>query len=405
MRASTILTLTLASLSVIATAPSWAVTITKAKQSNLLHNQTESPFFSSSADGLTNFLPAPAGGAIWAPSGTVQAGQVTTLTSVGAFSILGDSTSAGADLTPGTSDDWLDGNGIPAGITLAFDAQLTISVGAGSPTGSWLTIPGNSATPLGGGVGVTQVQGGTSTIDSLNLNEVPAGDPNDTHESIDVSAVSVSNVSFSGALAEAGFSFTPGTVDDFGPRVLRANAFTESAEFAELRPSPTDPATIGFGQSPGTVASNVFIDNSFTNAAASFPRQVGAFTLAPTNATIGLKGISYEYDVTYGITAATTAENADFDGDGDVDGADFLTWQQNAGVTSGGTRSDGNANPAVDGAIDAVDLAIWNSQFATTPPPSSVAATAVPEPSALILAIASGAALFAQFKTNRRSPA
>jgi hypothetical protein len=51
--------------------------------------------------------------------------------------------------------------------------------------------------------------------------------------------------------------------------------------------------------------------------------------------------------------------SADFDGDSDVDGADFLTWQRGLGVA--GDLSDGDANR--DGHVDDEDLTIWRENF------------------------------------------
>jgi hypothetical protein len=83
--------------------------------------------------------------------------------------------------------------------------------------------------------------------------------------------------------------------------------------------------------------------------------------------------------------ATQTLESADFDGDSDVDGADFLTWQRGVGLASGATPSQGDANS--DEAIDASDLAIWKAQFGTAG--LSGAADAVPEPaSAAMIVIA-----------------
>jgi hypothetical protein len=59
------------------------------------------------------------------------------------------------------------------------------------------------------------------------------------------------------------------------------------------------------------------------------------------------------------------AEDADFDGDGDVDGNDFLVWQRGLGSTH-----------------DAADLALWQTQFGSTG-----LVTAAPEPSTAVLAI------------------
>jgi hypothetical protein len=76
------------------------------------------------------------------------------------------------------------------------------------------------------------------------------------------------------------------------------------------------------------------------------------------------------------ITASgpVVAEDADFDGDDDVDGADFLTWQQGLGV--GTTLAAGDANAS--GSVTAADLAIWQAQFGTTSAVSPAAA--IPEP-------------------------
>jgi hypothetical protein len=68
--------------------------------------------------------------------------------------------------------------------------------------------------------------------------------------------------------------------------------------------------------------------------------------------------------------------SADFNGDDDVDGADFLTWQRHVGTPMNATRAMGDAdfNQAVDGA----DFALWKSQFGASAILSAV--QAVPEP-------------------------
>lgn len=75
-------------------------------------------------------------------------------------------------------------------------------------------------------------------------------------------------------------------------------------------------------------------------------------------------------------------EDADFDGDGDVDGADFLTWQRNVEVNSGGTNAQGDADG--NGDVNGADLAIWKSDFGNV---ATAAAGAVPEPSAALLSL------------------
>jgi hypothetical protein len=71
-------------------------------------------------------------------------------------------------------------------------------------------------------------------------------------------------------------------------------------------------------------------------------------------------------------------ENADFNGDLDVDGSDFLTWQRGfLGTTTGDANGDGIVNGA--------DLTIWQSQFGQTGGAANFAA--VPEPAASLLAL------------------
>jgi hypothetical protein len=80
------------------------------------------------------------------------------------------------------------------------------------------------------------------------------------------------------------------------------------------------------------------------------------------------------------ITAegASVAEDADFDGDDDVDGQDFLIWQRGVGV--GTTQPAGDAN--FNGSVNGQDLAVWKSQFG---PAATPVAAAVPEPAAALL--------------------
>jgi hypothetical protein len=81
--------------------------------------------------------------------------------------------------------------------------------------------------------------------------------------------------------------------------------------------------------------------------------------------------------------------SADFDADGDVDGADFLLWQRGLGTTGTAQLINGDANG--DTNVNAADLAVWQAQFSGTP--ASAAVSAVPEPVsvALIVSAATGA--------------
>jgi hypothetical protein len=70
----------------------------------------------------------------------------------------------------------------------------------------------------------------------------------------------------------------------------------------------------------------------------------------------------------------------DFDGDGDVDGADFVAWQTNFPTASGATRAKGDADG--DGDVDGADFVVWQTNFPFTPGPG---AAPLPEPHAFAL--------------------
>jgi hypothetical protein len=60
------------------------------------------------------------------------------------------------------------------------------------------------------------------------------------------------------------------------------------------------------------------------------------------------------------IPVPVTEPLADFDGDGDVDGRDFLLWQRGFGTTDAAPyQGDANA----DGHVDGSDLAVWKDQY------------------------------------------
>ncbi|QDT74730.1 hypothetical protein [Lacipirellula limnantheis] len=115
--------------------------------------------------------------------------------------------------------------------------------------------------------------------------------------------------------------------------------------------------------------------------------QFGSVTfLGATTATVN-------YDLANGdvflnnFQAAATA--GDFDLDGDVDGADLLSWQRGFGITGTATVAQGDADRNYN--VDGADLAIWRQNFGSGASAPSI--NAVPEPGAGILTIGVAAAL------------
>jgi hypothetical protein len=62
-----------------------------------------------------------------------------------------------------------------------------------------------------------------------------------------------------------------------------------------------------------------------------------------------------------GNVTVTVLAPADFNGDGKVDGVDFLIWQSHYPTASGGKPESGDANG--DGKVDGVDFLIWQSHY------------------------------------------
>jgi hypothetical protein len=92
------------------------------------------------------------------------------------------------------------------------------------------------------------------------------------------------------------------------------------------------------------------------------------------------------------VTAAAAAEDADFD----ADGADFLTWQKNLGLTGTATLATGDANADMN--VTAADLAIWQAQFG----PGGGGASAVPEPATWLSALMASILLYVRRWTRPR---
>jgi hypothetical protein len=109
------------------------------------------------------------------------------------------------------------------------------------------------------------------------------------------------------------------------------------------------------------------------------------------NYTLNAQDLKFTYSTGSGFIAGLVTyepfvpavDTADFDGDGDVDGKDFLIWQVGFGK-SGASRSNGDANG--DGVVNKLDLDIWKTQYGMVALVSAVAeANAVPEPNSLLL--------------------
>jgi hypothetical protein len=127
-----------------------------------------------------------------------------------------------------------------------------------------------------------------------------------------------------------------------------------------------------------------------------FTSASGSFTLELPALPVGL-GWDASKLLTTGELSVVAA-SADFDGDGDVDGADFLTWQLGFGRTGIDLEMSGDANS--DGRVDELDLAAWRSQYGAS---STGVVAGVPEPASLVLMLLITTQVRAAGLTRRRA--
>ncbi len=305
--------------------------------------------------------------------------------------------------------DKLGNNGTYYEVTAAGDATSTVSgrYNAFSTGGVDST---SFDVGLSTSTGTAGLRSGTVTIDNLDITTGAGAGMGDS-DANDVLTVTLdvldhADPSFNGVADQNVLNF------DFGSVALGATDPTFNFDIFNLEDTASFTAALdldgilGSGDT-GTLTTDLA---TFSNLDAGLS---SAFTATLDTAVAGMFSATYTLsfsdedvdgaiglgDLTLMLSGEVTAgsDNADFDGDGDVDGVDFLIWQRGNGSPGGLAQGDANNS----GAVDAADLAIWQSQYGV-PPLSGLAS--VPEPSSLTLVFAS--CLFvagSRYSTKRRS--
>jgi hypothetical protein len=104
----------------------------------------------------------------------------------------------------------------------------------------------------------------------------------------------------------------------------------------------------------------------------------GTYTLQ-----VSTESSARDFGLAWRVNTLFDVPSADFDADGLVDGADFLTWQRHYGTLLDATRSMGDSDG--DGDVDADDLVAFRLAFG--PPPVFSGIVSVPEPGTIGLAL------------------
>jgi hypothetical protein len=105
------------------------------------------------------------------------------------------------------------------------------------------------------------------------------------------------------------------------------------------------------------------------------------------------------------IDVVAPGNNADFNGNGTIDAADYVIWRKNTGLMGTGTRATGDANG--DTNVNQADYDLWKAGFGSPVAPGAAglgAAAAVPEPSTVMLLVILGVFLGAPRRRHRVVP-
>jgi T5SS/PEP-CTERM-associated repeat protein len=131
----------------------------------------------------------------------------------------------------------------------------------------------------------------------------------------------------------------------------------------------------------------ILLINGFTPAAGQTFDFLNAGTLAGAFSSVvlpDLPGLAWDASQLAAGTVSVTFP-ADFNGDGNVNSADLVNWKAGFGTSTGAAHSQGDADNDHDS--DGADFLAWQRQF-NGAPPALATADPVPEPAALLLALA-----------------
>jgi hypothetical protein len=311
----------------------------------------------------------------------------------------------------------------------SLSAQITVSNTAGSNSAMVATATGADELDYGvvasgtasGSVNGTDQALGSGNVHGFSLSTATVGAMTATFTTTATSpqvpdSVQMNQVNYN-VLDHANASFTA-LVDqnsltiDFGSATVGSGTLQQAFSLQNLV------ATAGFtapldllsiipsGDSSVLTTSAISIDNLAAGSSAGFFANFATGSLGTFSATYMLS-FSDDTALLGAIGGQTLTLNllgqvvgspgvpGDFDSDGDVDGADFVIWQTNFPLPSGGTLAMGDSN--ADGDVDGGDFAVWQTHFPTSPGPALV-----PEPEAWLLALIASVAALRVRRISRR---
>ncbi len=246
--------------------------------------------------------------------------------------------------------------------------------GKATLTGS--TISGNSARS-GGGIYNSYFGTATVTSSTLSGNSARFGGG---ISSFGTATITITSSIVAGNIAPIGAEILSeiSTVDLNNYNLLGDGSKTTAEAFNGVTPGGTDMTATSDGTHPTALTSildTMLADNGGPTLTHALLPGSPAINAGDPTAIAGVDGIPlYDqrgegFDRVVGgridmgaFEVQVEGLAADFDKDGDVDGADFLVWQTNFFTPTGATPNDGDADQ--DGDVDGEDFLIWQLEFA-----------------------------------------
>ena len=150
---------------------------------------------------------------------------------------------------------------------------------------------------------------------------------------------------------------------------------------------------------PNTAAQNIPVTVSGNQYSTTGTQYATSLAADPVQSAVNNLGNSFTASVPgrsiLVLILSPAAIPGDYNNDGIVDAADYTVWRDTFGQTGSGLAADATGPSGVpDGLVDNLDYQFWVDHYGATSPGSGAGSTAtVPEPSSLVLLIASSIAI------------
>jgi endonuclease I len=240
------------------------------------------------------------------------------------------------------------------------------------------------------------LRSGTVTVDNLDITPGSNGGGHGANDANDVFNVSLSVLDH--AIPSLASTLTTSTTLDFGNIALGSSVSPLSFSIFNLNAPSSFTAGLDLDSISGTnpafstnlatfsnlaAGSSQGFTSSFNGTSLGTFQQTYTLTLSDEN----LSGATGNKTLTLTLKGKTHLAG-DFNGDGEVDSADYVTWRGMFGrsVTNAYDAADGNGNKVIDNG----DVAVWQQNFglSTSSFTSAAELAVVPEPSTIWLAAA-----------------